>query len=104
MRLLADEVCSTEKMVHYCRSHPAKQFIIATESGMLHRLRRECPEKEFIPGPTANCACADCRYMKMNTMEKLYLALRDLQPRVELPEPIRARAEKPILRMLELSR
>src|SRR6202008_4793152 len=77
VRMLADEVCSTEKMVHFSRSHPAKQFIIATESGMLHRLRRECPEKEFIPGPTTNCACADCRYMKMNTMEKLYRALRD---------------------------
>src|SRR5436189_5978297 len=63
VRLLADEVCSTEKMVHFSRSHPAKQFIIATESGMLHRLRRECPEKEFIPGPTTNCACADRRYM-----------------------------------------
>ena len=104
VRLLADEVCSTEKMVHYCRSHPAKQFIIATESGMLHRLRRECPEKEFIAGPTEHCACADCRYMKMNTMEKLYRCLRDLQPRIEMPEELRVRAEKPLLRMLELSR
>ncbi len=104
VRLLADEVCSTEKMVHYCRDHPAKQFIIATESGMLHRLRRECPGKEFIPGPTEHCACADCRYMKLNTMEKLYRCLRDLQPRVEMEESIRQRAEKPILRMLEISK
>ena len=104
VRLLADEVCSTEKMVHFCRSHPAKQFIIATESGMLHRLRRECPEKEFVAGPTEHCACADCRYMKMNTMEKLYRCLRDLEPRVEMPEAVRVRAEKPLLRMLELSR
>ena len=104
VRLLADEVCSTEKMVHFCRDHPAKQFIIATESGMLHRLRRECPGKEFIPGPTEHCACADCRYMKLNTMEKLYRCLRDLQPRVEMPEDIRQRAEKPILRMLEISK
>jgi quinolinate synthase len=104
VRLLADEVCSTEKMVHYCREHPAKQFIIATESGMLHRLRRECPGKEFIPGPTEHCACADCRYMKLNTMEKLYRCLRDLQPRVEMEESIRQRAEKPILRMLEISK
>ena len=103
VRLLADEVCSTEKMVHYCRDHPAKQFIIATESGMLHRLRRECPGKEFIPGPTEHCACADCRYMKLNTMEKLLRCLRDLQPRVEMEESIRQRAEKPILRMLEIS-
>ena len=103
VRLLADEVCSTEKMVHYCRDHPAQQFIIATESGMLHRLRRECPGKEFIPGPTEHCACADCRYMKLNTMEKLLRCLRDLQPRVEMEESIRQRAEKPILRMLEIS-
>ena len=103
VRLLADEVCSTEKMVHYCQAHPAKQFIIATESGMLHRLRRECPGKEFIPGPTEHCACADCRYMKLNTMEKLYRCLRDLEPRVEMEESIRQRAETPILRMLELS-
>lgn len=104
VRLLADEVCSTEKMVEYCRSHPARQFIIATESGMLHRLRRECPGKEFIPGPTEHCACADCRYMKLNTLEKLYRCLRDLEPRVEMPEDLRQRAERPILRMLELSR
>ena len=104
VRLLADEVCSTEKMVHYCRDHPAKQFIIATESGMLHRLRRECPGKEFIPGPTEHCACADCRYMKLNTMEKLYRCLRDLEPRVEMEESIRQRAERPILRMLEISK
>ena len=104
VRLLADEVCSTEKMVHYCPAHPAKQFIIATESGMLHRLRRECPGKEFIPGPTEHCACADCRYMKLNTMEKLYRCLRDLEPRVEMEESIRQRAEKPILRMLEISK
>ena len=104
VRLLADEVCSTEKMVHYCRDHPSKQFIIATESGMLHRLRRECPGKEFIPGPTEHCACADCRYMKLNTMEKLYRCLRDLSPRVEMPEDVRKRAEKPILRMLEISK
>ena len=104
VRLLADEVCSTEKMVHFCRSHPSSKFIIATESGMLHRLRRECPEKEFIAGPTEHCACADCRYMKMNTMEKLFRCLRDLEPRVEMPGELRARAEKPLLRMLELSR
>ncbi len=104
VRLLADEVCSTEKMVQFCREHPSQKFIIATESGMLHRLRRECPEKEFVAGPTEHCACADCRYMKMNTLEKLYRCLRDLEPRVEMPEELRARAEKPLLRMLELSR
>jgi quinolinate synthase len=104
VRMLADEVCSTEKMVSYCKSSPAKSFIIVTESGMLHRLRREIPGKEFIPGPTDRCACADCRYMKMNTLEKLHDALLNLSPEITLPESIRARAELPIRRMLELSK
>jgi len=104
VRMLADEVCSTEKMISYCKSSPAKSFIIATESGMLHRLRREIPGKEFIPGPTDHCACADCRYMKLNTLENLHDALRDLTPEITLPEPLRARAELPIRRMLELSK
>jgi quinolinate synthase len=104
VRLLADEVCSTEKMVHYCRNSPAKNIIVVTESGMLHRLRKEAPGKNLIAGPTDRCACADCRYMKMNTLEKLCRCLRDLSPEIELPEDIRKRAEAPILRMLELSR
>jgi len=104
VRILADEVCSTEKMVGYCRSSPASAFIIVTESGMLHRLEREVPGKKFIPGPTGHCACADCRYMKLNTLQKLHDCLRDLTPQVEMPEDLRQRAEKPILRMLELSK
>jgi quinolinate synthase len=104
VRILADEVCSTEKMVGYCRNSPAEAFIIVTESGMLHRLRREIPDKTFIPGPTDHCACADCRYMKMNTMEKLRDSLRDLSPQILIPEDLRNRAEAPIRRMLELSR
>jgi quinolinate synthase len=102
--MLADEVCSTEKMVHYCRDHPSDTFIIVTESGMLHRLEREVPNKRFIPGPTGHCACADCRYMKMNTLQKLHDALLNLAPQVTMPEDLRSRAEKPLLRMLELSR
>jgi quinolinate synthase len=104
VRLLADEVCSTEKMIAYCRASDADAFIIVTESGMLHRLRKEVPDKLFIPGPTDHCACADCRFMKMNTLEKLHDALANLSPEITMPEEIRARAEKPILRMLELSR
>lgn len=104
VRMLADEVCSTEKMVSYCRNSPADTFIIVTESGMLHRLEREVPGKKFIAGPTGHCRCADCRYMKMNTLQKLHDCLLNLTPQVELPEDIRQRAEKPILRMLELSR
>ena len=103
VRLLADEVCSTEKMITYCKASPAEAFIIVTESGMLHRLRREIPGKTFIPGPTDQCACADCRFMKMNTLEKLHSALLDLEPEIILPENIRARAELPIRRMLEWS-
>lgn len=103
VRLLADEVCSTEKMVSFCRDNPAKDFIIVTESGMLHRLRREVPGKNFIPGPTDHCACADCRYMKMNTLEKLRDCLKNLEPRIEIPEETRAKAERAVRRMLELS-
>ncbi len=104
VRMLADEVCSTEKMISYCRSSPAPAFIIVTESGMLHRLQRELPDKHFIPGPTDACACADCRYMKMNTLEKLHDALLNLEPEILIPEVIRKRAELPIRRMLELSK
>lgn len=104
VRMLADEVCSTEKMISYCRESKANAFIIVTESGMLHRLRREIPGKTFIPGPTDACACADCRYMKMNTLEKLHDCLLNLSPEILIPEDIRARAERPIRRMLELSR
>ncbi|GAB4252462.1 MAG: quinolinate synthase NadA [Candidatus Methylacidiphilales bacterium] len=103
VRLLADEVCSTEKMIAYCKQSPADTFIIVTESGMLHRLRRELPGKTFIPGPTELCACADCRYMKMNTLEKMVRALETLQPRIELPPALAERARLPLERMLEWS-
>ncbi|MES2996438.1 MAG: quinolinate synthase NadA [Verrucomicrobiota bacterium] len=104
VRLLADEVCSTEKMVTFVKTAPVKNIIVVTESGMLHRLRKEAPDKNLIPGPTDRCACADCRYMKMNTLEKLRDCLEHLEPRVEMPEDIRKRAELPLLRMLEQSK
>jgi quinolinate synthase len=103
VRILADEVCSTEKMVSFCRENPAKDFIIVTESGMLHRLRREVPGKNFIPGPTDHCACADCRYMKLNTLEKLRDCLANLEPQIHIPEETRAKAERAVRRMLEQS-
>ena len=90
-------------MISYCRESAASEFIIVTESGMLHRLRKEIPGKTFIPGPTDTCACADCRFMKMNTLEKLHDALLNLQPEIILPESVLARAEAPIRRMLEIS-
>lgn len=104
VRMLADEVCSTEKMIAFCRNTPAKDVIVVTESNMLHRLRREVPEKNLIAGPTERCACADCRFMKLNTMEKLYRCLRDLQPEILMDETLRQAAAKPIFRMLELSK
>mgnify|MGYP001814697431 CR=1 FL=1 len=104
VRLLADEVCSTEKMVTYCKEAPVDNIIVVTESGMLHRLRKEAPEKNLIAGPTDQCACADCRYMKMNTIEKLHACLDTLTPAIEMDEETRKRAEAPILRMLEQSR
>jgi quinolinate synthase len=104
VRLLADEVCSTEKMITFCKESPADAIIVVTEAGMLHRLRKEIPGKEFIAGPTERCACAECRFMKMNTLEKAHAALLNLDPEIILPEPLRVRAEAPIRRMLELSR
>jgi quinolinate synthase len=103
VRLLADEVCSTEKMVSFCKNAPVKDIIVVTESGMLHRLRKECPEKNLIAGPTDRCACADCRYMKMNTLAKLRDCLDQLEPRIEMDEALRRRAEAPLIRMLEQS-
>lgn len=104
VRLLADEVCSTEKMIHFCRETPAQDIIVVTESGMLHRLQKEVPGKNLIPGPTDHCACADCRYMKMNTLEKLHACLDKLEPQVELPEDIRKKAKVSLVRMLEQSK
>ena len=103
VRMLSDEVCSTEKMIDYARNSNSNDLIIATENGMLHRLKKEVPEKNFIPAPTQNCACSECHFMKMNTLEKLRDCLDNLDPQIEMPEEIRARAEEPILRMLSLS-
>ena len=91
-------------MVTFSRDNPAKNFIIVTESGMLHRLRREVPQKNFIAGPTDQCACADCRYMKMNTLEKLRDCLAVLEPQIHIPEDVRSKAERSVRRMLELSK
>jgi quinolinate synthase len=104
VRMLADEVCSTEKMVTFCRESAAGAIIVVTEAGLLHRLRKEIPDKTFIPGPTDNCFCGECRFMKMNTLEKAYDALLNMEPEIALPEPLRKRAELPIRRMLELSK
>jgi quinolinate synthase len=103
VRLLADEICSTEKMVGFCKKSPAQTIIIATEAGMIHRLNKECPGKRFIPAPVANCRCNECKFMKMNTLEKLHGCMEDLNPRIELPKHIIERARLPIDRMLKIS-
>ena len=104
VRMLADEVCSTEKMVTFCKEAPAREIIVVTEAGLLHRLRKEIPGKTFIPGPTDNCFCGECRFMKMNTLEKARDALLNLEPEIILSEAVRKRAEALILRMLKLSK
>jgi quinolinate synthase len=103
VRLLADEICSTEKMVDYCRRSAAQAILIATEAGMIHRLRKECPGKRFIPVPVENCRCNECKFMKMNTLEKLHDCMAGLSPRVELRPDIIERARQPIERMLRIS-
>ena len=111
VRELADSVCSTEKMITYCKTAPAKQFIVVTESGIIHRMQKECPGKEFICAPSADamraptdpCHCSECKYMKMNTLEKVRDCMAKLAPRIELSPEIIRRARLPIERMLEIS-
>ncbi len=111
VRDLADAVCSTEKMILYCKDNPAKRFVIVTESGIIHRMQKDCPGKEFICAPvfdvmkmpSDNCRCSECKYMKMNTLEKLRDCMKNLAPRIELPADIIRRARLPIERMLEIS-
>lgn len=111
VRSMADEVCSTERMITFCRAHSARRFVIVTESGIIHRLQKECPGKDFLPAPvfdvmrlpTDNCRCNECRYMKLNTLAKLRDCLVNRGPRVELTEDFLRRARLPIERMLEIS-
>jgi quinolinate synthase len=101
---MADFIGSTTRLLTYTVENPATKFIVVTESGIIHQMKRASPQKEFIPGPPeAACACNECPYMRMNTLEKVYLALRDLEPRIELPVEVRERARVPIDRMLALS-
>jgi quinolinate synthase len=111
VRDLADAICSTEKMISYCKSSPASQFIVVTESGILHRMQKECPDKQFfcapvldvMRAPTDPCHCSECKYMKMNTLEKVRDCMKNLAPRIELPADIIQRARLPLERMLEIS-
>ena len=104
VRDMADIVCSTEKMLSFCRETSADTIIVATETGMIHRLQAEVPGKRFVAGPSANCACNDCRFMKLNTLEKVRDALKTLSPCIELSPDIIEKAAPPIRRMLEWSK
>jgi quinolinate synthase len=103
---LADFIGSTAAILSYAEKNEAKQFIVATESGILHEMMKRCPEKEFIPVPpmTGSCACNECAYMRLNTLEKLYNTLKYEWPEVELDESLIEDARRPITRMLELSK
>jgi quinolinate synthase len=103
--LHADYIGSTTALLNYCQKSKAKKFIVATESGILHQMEKAAPEKQFIAAPPLNdhCACNECPYMRLNTLEKLYLCLKNRQPELILPESIAQAALRPIQKMLEMS-
>jgi quinolinate synthase len=101
---MADYIGSTTGILKHALASPKKEFIVATEAGILHQMQKAAPEKTFIPAPPeANCACNECPHMKRNTLEKVYLSLRDLTPRLEMEPKLLERARIPIDRMLALS-
>jgi len=102
---LADFIGSTAALLKYVQLSDDSEFIVATESGILHEMIRTCPNKKFIPAPPndSTCACNECSFMKLNTLEKLYICLLNETPSIEIPEEIRAQAEMPIRKMLDLS-
>ncbi|MBL0217923.1 MAG: quinolinate synthase NadA [Myxococcales bacterium] len=101
----ATHIASTSGLIDYATKSPKREFIVATEAGILHKMQQAAPGKTLIPAPPEDesCSCNLCPYMRRNTLEKLYLCLRDLQPQVDVPEATRVRALKPIQRMLEMS-
>ena len=95
---------STAALLKFVQADPAREFIVVTEPGILHQMHKAAPDKVLIPAPPeANCACNECPFMRLNTPEKVYLALRDLTPELIMPEDLRERAKVPIERMLALS-
>jgi len=102
---LADYIGSTTALLNYTKESAAQAFIVVTEAGIIHQMKKASPGKVFIPAPPENgCACNECPYMRLNTLEKVYLCMRDRRPVVSLPEDVRIRARVPLDRMLELSR
>lgn len=101
---IADYIGSTTGLLNYTRTNPYKEFIVATETGIIHQMQKVNPDKIFIPAPpNNNCACNDCPYMKLNTLEKLYLCMKYELPEILMDEELRLAAKKPIDRMLEIS-
>lgn len=104
--LLAKHIGSTTSLLNYTKSSPAKKFIVATESGILHQMKKASPDKLFIPAPSVDstCGCNDCSYMKLNSLQKLYICMKYEQPEVTLPADVIEKARVPIERMLEISK
>ncbi len=101
---VADYIGSTTQLLKFTEKDPSKSFIVATETGILHQMMKNSPEKTFIPAPPDNaCACNDCPHMKLNTLEKLYLCMKYEQPEIFMEESLRLAAKKPMDRMLEIS-
>lgn len=105
LQMIADKVGSTAVLLKHAVESPVKEFIVATESGILHEMESKCPEKTFIPAPPedSTCGCNDCSFMKLNTLEKLYNCLRYEQPEIIVDKELAEKARRPIERMLELS-
>lgn len=105
LQMIADKVGSTAVLLKHAVESPVKEFIVATESGILHEMERKCPEKTFIPASPedSTCGCNDCSFMKLNTLEKLYNCLRYEQPEIIVEKELAEKARRPIERMLELS-
>ena len=102
---LADFIGSTTQLLKFTQTDPGNAYIVATETGILHQMMKNSPQKTFIPAPPDNaCACNDCPHMKLNTLEKLYLCMEYEQPEILMEEELRLAARKPIERMLELSK
>ena len=102
---IADFVGSTTGLLQFTEKDQNKEYIVATETGILHQMQKSSPHKTFIPAPPTNsCACNDCPHMKLNTLEKLYLCMEYELPEIIMDERIRIAARKPIERMLEISR
>lgn len=100
----ADFIGSTAQMLNFVRQSDAREFIIATEPGLIHQMKKACPDKTFIPAPTSEeCPCSECPYMRKNTLEKIYLCMKNRSPEIVLDEQLRVRALRPIQRMLEMS-